>query len=173
MAGIVLIFWLGACSPGSMAYGLVAGPPVADASGAIALSSRCGRLAFGGSWGPHEVVGPIFAAQFSDVRLFIFELACQRWPGLSVAHNGSTLVSQLVDTSAVVDCASSHYAAHCAAAARGDTARDCVPQLGAFSAWLPRFKCFARALLDTLPFYCWWPGCASGCGTRLQGRGRN
>ncbi|MGA0995855.1 MAG: queuosine precursor transporter [Vulcanococcus sp.] len=87
------------------------------------------------------------AAQFTDVRLFHFWKRRTGGRALWLRNNGSTLVSQLVDTTAVV--LISHYAAH-VLPVRGDL--PVAPQLLSFIASGYLFKALA-ALLDTLPFY--------------------
>jgi uncharacterized integral membrane protein (TIGR00697 family) len=86
-------------------------------------------------------------AQFVDVRLFHFWKQFTGGRALWLRNNGSTLVSQLVDTSAVV--LISHYAAH-VLPVRADL--PVAPQLLSFIASGYLFKALA-ALLDTLPFY--------------------
>ena len=86
-------------------------------------------------------------AQFTDVRLFHFWKRRSGGKALWLRNNGSTLVSQLVDTSAVV--LISHYASH-VLPVRAD--EPVLPQLASFIASGYLFKALA-ALLDTLPFY--------------------
>ena len=93
----------------------------------------------------HELSGEL-TAQFVDVRLFHFWKERTRGKALWLRNNGSTLVSQLVDTSAVVMI--SHYAAH-VLPVRPDEA--VLPQLATFIASGYLFKALA-ALADTLPF---------------------
>ena len=85
-------------------------------------------------------------AQFVDVRLFHFWKQRTQGKALWLRNNGSTLVSQLVDTSSVV--LISHYAAHVLPVRAGEPV---LPQLGAFIASGYLFKALA-ALADTLPF---------------------
>ena len=130
-AWVVLILWLGGSLPG------LAGAPEAT-------FFEVQRLAFG-------AVGASMAAylvaQFTDVRLVHFwkRVSCGR--ALWLRNNGSTLVSQLVDTTAVV--LISHYANH-VLPLRPDQPE--LPQLLSFIASGYLFKALA-ALLDTLPFY--------------------
>jgi uncharacterized integral membrane protein (TIGR00697 family) len=91
---IVLILWLG---------GLLPGLPGAPEATFFAVQD----LAFG-AVGASMVA--YMAAQFIDVRLFHFWKRFSGGRALWLRNNGSTLVSQLVDTSAVV--LISHYAAH-------------------------------------------------------------
>ena len=85
-------------------------------------------------------------AQFVDVRMFHFWKQFSHGRALWLRNNGSTLVSQLVDTSAVV--LISHYAAG-VLPVRPD--EPVAPQLLAFIASGYLFKAVA-ALADTLPF---------------------
>ena len=85
-------------------------------------------------------------AQFIDVRLFHFWKQLTNGKALWLRNNGSTLVSQLVDTTAVV--LISHYGAHVLPI---DPESPLVPQLGSFIVGGYLFKVLA-ALADTLPF---------------------
>lgn len=85
-------------------------------------------------------------AQFVDVRLFHFWKQRTNGKALWLRNNGSTLVSQLVDTTAVV--LISHYGAHVLPLRSDDPV---LPQLGAYIASGYLFKALA-ALADTLPF---------------------
>jgi hypothetical protein len=128
---IVLILWLGGILPG-----------LAGAPDATFFEVR--RLAFG-AVGASMVA--YLAAQFTDVRLFHFWKRFSGGKALWLRNNGSTLVSQLVDTSAVV--LISHYASHVLPVRAGEPV---VPQLASFIASGYLFKLVA-ALADTLPFY--------------------
>jgi uncharacterized integral membrane protein (TIGR00697 family) len=129
---IVLILWLGGVLPG------VAGAP------ADAPFFEMRRLAFGAVGAS---MAAYLAAQFTDVRLFHFWKRFSGGKALWLRNNGSTLVSQLVDTSAVV--LISHYGAH-VLPIRPEL--PVVPQLVSFIASGYLFKALA-ALADTLPFY--------------------
>jgi uncharacterized integral membrane protein (TIGR00697 family) len=129
---IVLILWLGGVLPG-----------VADAP-ADTTFFEVRRLAFG-AVGASMVA--YLAAQFTDVRLFHFWKRFSGGKALWLRNNGSTLVSQLVDTTAVV--LISHYGAH-VLPLRAEL--PVVPQLLSFIASGYLFKALA-ALADTLPFY--------------------
>lgn len=128
---IVLILWLGGVLPG-----------LAGAPETTFFDVR--RLAFG-AVGASMVA--YLAAQFTDVRLFHFWKRFSNGRALWLRNNGSTLVSQLVDTTAVV--LISHYANH-VLPVRTDT--PVAPQLASFIASGYLFKAMA-ALADTLPFY--------------------
>ena len=127
---VVLILWLGGVMPG------LSGAPEST-------FFEIQRLAFG-SVGASMVA--YLSAQFVDVRLFHFWKARTRGKALWIRNNGSTLVSQLVDTSAVV--LISHYIAHVLPI---QEAEPVLPQLIAFIASGYLFKALA-AFADTLPF---------------------
>jgi uncharacterized integral membrane protein (TIGR00697 family) len=128
---IVLILWLGGILPG------LEGAPEGT-------FFEVRRLAFG-AVGASMVA--YLAAQFTDVRLFHFWKRFSGGKALWLRNNGSTLVSQLVDTSAVV--LISHYASHVLPVRPGEPV---LPQLVSFIASGYLFKLIA-ALADTLPFY--------------------
>ena len=127
---VVLVLWLGGLMPG------LNGAPEST-------FFEIQRLAFG-SVAASMVA--YLAAQFVDVRLFHFWKQRTAGQALWLRNNGSTLVSQLVDTSAVV--LISHYAAHVLPVRAGEPV---LPQLGAFIASGYLFKALAD-LADTLPF---------------------
>ena len=125
---IVLILWLGGILPGT------------DSSTYFEIQ----RLAFG-SVGASMVA--YLAAQFTDVRLFHFWKRLTKGRALWLRNNGSTLISQLVDTTAVVMI--SHWAGHVLPI---DESLPLLPQLFNLIAAGYVFKLLA-ALLDTLPLY--------------------
>lgn len=127
---VVLILWLGGVMPG------LSGAPEST-------FFEIQRLAFG-SVGASMVA--YLSAQFVDVRLFHFWKVRTRGKALWIRNNGSTLVSQLVDTSAVV--LISHYVAHVLPI---QEAEPVFPQLITFIASGYLFKALA-AFADTLPF---------------------
>ncbi|MCT0225771.1 queuosine precursor transporter [Synechococcus sp. CS-1328] len=148
---IVLILWLGGVLPGLDGWGGAAGVPGAGSGLAVGAGStelpvfyEMRRLAFG-AVGASMVA--YLAAQFTDVRLFHFWKRLSGGRALWLRNNGSTLVSQLVDTTAVV--LISHYANH---ALPVREAEPVLPQLASFIASGYVFKVVA-ALADTLPFY--------------------
>lgn len=87
------------------------------------------------------------AAQFIDVHVFHFWKRVTKGRHLWLRNNGSTLVSQLVDTISVI--LITHFYAH---ALPVDGAAPLAPQLLAFVATGYVFKSVV-ALLDTIPFY--------------------
>lgn len=127
---IVLILWLGGALPG------LGGAPETT-------FFEVRRLAFGAVGAS---MAAYMAAQFTDVRLFHFWKRVSDGKALWLRNNGSTLVSQLVDTSAVV--LISHYANHLLPL-RPEA--PLLPQLASYIASGYLFKALA-ALIDTLPF---------------------
>ncbi|MDH5568081.1 MAG: queuosine precursor transporter [Myxococcales bacterium] len=87
------------------------------------------------------------SAQLCDVFLFHFWKKLTRGRHLWLRNNGSTLVSQLVDTVAVISI--THFYAR---ALPLDPDRDVWPQIFVFIGSGYLFK-FCVALLDTIPFY--------------------
>ncbi|MEB3265843.1 MAG: queuosine precursor transporter [Cyanobacteriota bacterium] len=126
---IVLILWLGGVLPGL---------------GQAPVFFEVRRLAFG-AVGASMVA--YLAAQFTDVKLFHFWKRLSGGRALWLRNNGSTMVSQLVDTTAVV--LISHYANHVLPM---QPDQPVLPQLGSFIAGGYLFK-FGAAALDTVPFY--------------------
>ncbi len=128
---VVFILWLGGVLPGF--------EPIEGAFFNIRT------LAFG-AIGASMVA--YLAAQFCDVYLFHFWKRVTRGKFLWVRNNGSTMISQLVDTVAVI--LITHYAT-----AGGLPIQDGVPewlQLFAYIATGYSIK-FLIAALDTIPFY--------------------
>jgi len=87
------------------------------------------------------------AAQFCDVYVFHFWKKVTRGRHLWVRNNGSTMVSQLVDTTAVI--LITHYYAH---ALPIDLQQPLGRQLALFIFTGYAFK-FVFAAFDTIPFY--------------------
>ena len=127
---VLLILWLG---------GLLPAMP-----GSSETTFRTIQALSFGSIGASMVA--YLTAQFVDVRLFHFWKTRTNGKALWLRNNGSTLVSQLVDTSAVV--LISHYGAHVLPVRVDDPV---LPQLASFIASGYLFKLLA-ALTDTLPF---------------------
>ena len=125
---IIFIIWLGGILPGT------------DSPVFFEIQ----RLTFGAVGAS---MAAYMAAQFTDVRLFHFWKRFSNGKALWLRNNGSTLISQLVDTTAVV--LISHYGAHVLPI---QAEKALLPQLTTFIASGYLFK-FVAALLDTLPFY--------------------
>lgn len=159
---VLAVLWLATelpVKPEMVAYGVdglgrtVTGPPMPSVSlvdGRFAGFSddwtlyRIRQLTFG------AVVASMIAylaAQFVDVQIFHFWKKLTRGRHLWLRNNGSTLVSQLVDTVAVI--LITYFYAH---ALPVDANRAIWPQLWMFIATGYVFKLTA-ALVDTVPFY--------------------
>lgn len=160
---VLFILWLGGILPNQpemVHYGVdslgraVVGPPypvaVYDVNGVFQHFAddwtfyRVKMLTFG------AVVASMvayLAAQLVDVHVFHFWKRLTRGKHLWLRNNGSTLVSQLVDTVAVI--LITHFFAK---ALPVDPGRAIWPQLFVFIATGYAFK-FVFALLDTVPFY--------------------
>ncbi len=141
---VVFILWLGSVLPPSLAVDPATGEPIRDAAGRLPVFFEIKQLAFG------AVTASMLAyltAQFCDVFLFHFWKRLTQGKHLWLRNNGSTLVSQFVDTVAVI--LITHYYAH---ALPVDPDRPIVPQIFVFIASGYAFK-FVAALTDTIPFY--------------------
>lgn len=127
---VVFILWLGGVLPG--------GGEMEDAFFTI-------RTATFGAVGASMIA--YMAAQFCDVYVFHFWKKLTRGKHLWLRNNGSTMISQLVDTVAVI--LITHFYAH---ALPVDEQNPIWPQLWIFIATGYVFK-FAVALIDTIPIY--------------------
>jgi uncharacterized integral membrane protein (TIGR00697 family) len=139
---IIFILWLGGALPPAPQTDPATGEVLAGSPGAVFFAVR--RLAFG------AVAASMIAylvAQLVDVRLFHFWKSLTNGRHLWLRNNGSTLVSQLVDTVSVI-CITHFYAR----ALPVDASRPLMGQLLAFILAGYTFK-VAAALLDTIPFY--------------------
>jgi hypothetical protein len=149
---VVLILWVGGLLPGFSAIDpQTAMPPLPT------IDASTGRVVEDG-WAFFRVRALTFgavaasmcaylAAQFCDVYLFHFWKRLTKGKHLWLRNNGSTMISQIVDTVAVI--LITHYYAHAL------PIRDDVPvglQLLVFIATGYAFKLVVAAL-DTIPFY--------------------
>jgi uncharacterized integral membrane protein (TIGR00697 family) len=139
---VVAFLWLGGALPPTPVIDTATGIPPTDAYDFAFYRIRF--LTMG------AVVGSMIAymaAQFCDVALFHFWKRITHGRHLWLRNNGSTLVSQFVDTFAVITI--THFYA------KGlpiDPTAAIWPQLGVFIASGYVFK-LVIALVDTLPFY--------------------
>ncbi len=140
---VVAVLWLGGVLPGFEAIDPATGEIARDAAGRLPVFFEVRALAFGAVTASMVAY---LAAQFIDVQVFHFWKWLTRGRHLWLRNNGSTLVSQLVDTVAVI--LITHFYAH---ALPIDTDAALWPQLLAFIATGYAFK-FVAALLDTIPF---------------------
>ena len=141
---VVLILWLGGILPGFEAINPATGEILRDEAGRLPVFYEIRALTFG------AVAASMIAyvsAQFCDVFLFHFWKRLTNGKHLWLRNNGSTLVSQLVDTIAVI--LITHFYAN---ALPIEADRDLWPQLLFFIVSGYSFK-VVIALLDTLPFY--------------------
>lgn len=137
---VMLIIWLGGVLPGTERW--IDGQPL-DADGNTPAFFTIRTLAFAAVGAS---MAAYLAAQFCDVYLFHFWKRVTRGKHLWLRNNGSTLVSQLVDTVAVILITYS---------VSGLPMREDVPvwvQLTVFIGTGYAFKVLV-ALLDTAPFY--------------------
>lgn len=125
---VVFILWLGGALPGSES-------PTFDTIRRLTFGSVAASMV------------AYLAAQLIDVHVFHFWKQLTRGRHLWLRNNGSTLVSQMVDTVAVI--LITHYYAH---ALPIDEARPLAGQLATYIGAGYVFKLTA-ALLDTIPFY--------------------
>ncbi|MEQ8770655.1 MAG: queuosine precursor transporter [Phycisphaerales bacterium] len=141
---VIGILWLGGVLPGFEAIDPNTGAIARDAAGREPVFFEVRTLAFG------AVAASMIAylvAQFVDVQVFHFWKWLTKGRHLWLRNNGSTIVSQLVDTTAVI--LITHFYAK---ALPIDEAGDLWPQLLVFIATGYAFK-LAAAMVDTIPFY--------------------
>ena len=140
---VVFILWLGGVLPGAFEGPLVDGVPV-DANGSPTAFFQIRKLAFGAV---AASMLAYLAAQFCDVYMFHFWKKLTKGKHLWLRNNGSTLVSQLVDSIAVI-LVTHFFAVNLTSQAE-------VPdwiELAVLVATSYAFKVVV-ALLDTIPFY--------------------
>lgn len=140
---IMGILWLGGVLPGFESLD-AAGRLVPDAAGRMPVFFEVRKLAFGAV---AASMAAYLAAQFCDVHVFHFLKRITAGRHLWLRNNGSTLVSQLVDSCAVI--LVTHFYAH---ALPVDANAPLWPQIVTFIASGYVFKATA-ALVDTGPFY--------------------
>ena len=139
---VIFILWLGGIMPPEVTLEAESGLPPREAYDFAFLQIRA--LTMG------NVVASMLAymaAQFCDVYLFHFWKKLTRGRHLWLRNNGSTLISQFVDTFAVITIV--HFYA---GALPVDSEKAIWPQLWVFIASGYVFK-MTVALLDTVPFY--------------------
>ena len=96
---VIFLLWLGGALPGFEPTDPSTGAIVPDAAGRLPVFFEIRDLAFG------AVAASMLAylvAQFCDVRLFHFWKNVTRGKHLWLRNNASTMVSQIVDTTAVI-----------------------------------------------------------------------
>jgi uncharacterized integral membrane protein (TIGR00697 family) len=140
---VVFILWLGGVLPGAFESAPVDGVPV-DANGSPTAFFQIRQLAFGAV---AASMLAYLAAQFCDVYMFHFWKKLTKGKHLWLRNNGSTLVSQLVDSTAVI--LVTHFFA--VRLTSQPEVADWL-ELGVLVLTSYAFK-VAVALLDTIPFY--------------------
>lgn len=141
---VVAILWFGGVLPGFEPTDPATGAILPDEAGRLPVFFEVRALAFG------AVAASMIAylvAQLVDVHVFHFWKRLTNGRHLWLRNNGSTLVSQLVDTTAVI--LITHFYAR---ALPIEGSRALWPQLLVFIATGYVFKA-ACAFVDTLPFY--------------------
>ncbi len=149
---VVFILWLGSSLPGFMPNDPITNMPPLPAWNPDKLAYeetgwtffQIRNLAFGAVTASMIAY---MAAQFCDVYLFHFWKKLTRGRHLWLRNNGSTMISQMVDTTAVI--LITHFYAH---ALPIENTQPLWPQLLTFIFTGYAFK-FIMALLDTIPFY--------------------
>lgn len=142
---VVFILWLGGILPGFEATDPQTGEIIRDAADRLPVFFEIRALTFGAV---AASMIAYMAAQLCDVYLFHFLKKLTRGKMLWVRNNGSTLISQAVDTIAVI------YITYWVGGLAGviDIDRNVGPQLLLLIVTGYAFK-FVVALLDTIPFY--------------------
>ena len=141
---VVAIMWLGGVLPGFEGTDPATGAIVRDAAGRLPVFFEIRALTFGAVTASMIAY---MAAQFCDVWVFHFWKRVTKGRLLWVRNNGSTMISQLVDTTAVI--LITHYYAH---ALPVDPNLPIGRQLALFIVTGYTFK-FVIAAVDTIPFY--------------------
>lgn len=140
---VVAVLWLGGWLPGFEAIDTATGRPLPDAAGRQPVFFELRTLAFGAV---AASMAAYLVAQLVDVHVFHFWKQLTKGRHLWLRNNASTLVSQLVDTTAVI--LITYFVAD---ALPIDDELAIWPQLGLFIATGYAFKAIA-ALVDTVPF---------------------
>lgn len=141
---VIGVLWLGGILPGFEQADPQTGELVKDAAGRVPVFFEVRSLAFA------AVLASMIAylvAQLVDVQVFHFWKRLTNGKHLWLRNNGSTLVSQFVDTVAVI--LITYFIAN---GLPVDESRAIAPQLLLFVATGYAFKLVA-ALVDTVPFY--------------------
>ena len=141
---VVAIMWLGGVLPGFEQIDPATGNIVRDAAGRLPVFFEVRALTFGAVTASMIAY---LAAQFCDVWVFHFWKGVTRGRHLWLRNNGSTMVSQMVDTVSVI--LITHYYAH---ALPIDPDVPLGRQLALYIITGYTFK-FIAAAADTAPFY--------------------
>ncbi len=141
---VIFLLWLGGILPGFEPLDPATGLPEQDAAGRLPVFFEIRELAFGAV---AASMMAYMAAQFCDVRLFHFWKRLTAGRHLWLRNNASTMVSQIVDTTAVI--LITHFYAN---ALPVDPNAPIWPQLMVFIASGYVFKLLVAAF-DTGPVY--------------------
>ncbi len=141
---VVFVMWIGGVLPGFETVDPATGEMVRDAAGRLPVFFEIRALTFGAVTASMVAY---MAAQFCDVSVFHFWKRVTKGRLLWVRNNGSTMISQLVDSTAVI--LITHYYAH---ALPIDPEQPLARQLALFIGTGYAFK-FGVAAIDTVPFY--------------------
>jgi len=142
---VVFILWLGGVLPGFESIDAATGRLALDEAGNLPLFFQIRTLAFG-AVGASMIA--YLVAQLCDVYVFHFWKRLTNGRHLWLRNNGSTMVSQLVDTVAVIYI--TYYVGGLVGVIQED--QPIRPQLVLLVVTGYAFK-FIMALLDTIPFY--------------------
>jgi hypothetical protein len=143
---VVFILWIGGALPGFESTNAETGQIARDAAGRVPVFFEVRNLAFG------AVAASMIAylvAQLVDVHIFHFWKKLTRGKHLWLRNNGSTIVSQLVDTTAVILIT---YAFTTGLDQVVNTSANVPLQLTMLIGTGYAFKLLS-ALVDTIPFY--------------------
>jgi len=139
---VLFIIWLGGILPPQPEMNAETGLPIPGSQGSVFFEIR--MLTFGATMASMVAY---LTAQFCDVHIFHFLKKLTKGKHLWLRNNGSTLISQLIDSVAVI--LITHYYAHALPIVDNETL---TSQLIVFILSGYVFK-LAAALLDTVPFY--------------------
>ena len=139
---VLFILWLGGILPPQPELNTETGLPVPGSEGSVFFEIR--MLTFGAT---SASMVAYLTAQFCDVHIFHYLKKLTKGKHLWLRNNGSTLISQLIDSIAVI--LITHYYAHALPITDEATV---TSQLIVFILSGYVFKLTA-ALLDTIPFY--------------------
>ncbi|MFQ5805584.1 MAG: queuosine precursor transporter [Phycisphaerae bacterium] len=141
---VVFILWLGGTLPGFETVDPQSGEIMRDAAKRLPVFFEVKQLAFGAVTASMIAY---LAAQFCDVYVFHLWKRLTKGRHLWLRNNGSTMISQFVDTTAVI--LITHFYAH---ALPIDEHKPLWPQLVVYIVSGYAFK-FLAAMADTIPFY--------------------
>jgi uncharacterized integral membrane protein (TIGR00697 family) len=142
---VLFILWLGGVLPGFETIDPATGAMALDAASREPVFFEVRTFAFGATLA--SMIAYV-TAQFTDVYVFHFWKRFTKGRHLWLRNNGSTMVSQLVDSTTVI--LITWWIGGLVAVISDE--RDLVPQLLALIGTAYAFK-FVFALADTLPFY--------------------